>query len=124
MKTILLKVKNTVSFVWRNSILRVIIAAIVTLLIMAPAAPLTAADLKKIPAVLETQHGLNLPKPLIVKASAAQQVATQQDIPTKMEKLFSIIVGIVFPVTMLALFLFLRYAPDPLTGDLFYINKS
>jgi hypothetical protein len=59
-----------------------------------------------------------------IKAMATEQVAVQENIPSKTEKLFSIIVGTVLPVSILSLFFYLQYASDGFTEKLISGNKS
>lgn len=128
MKTIRLKIAQAVSRLLRNGIDHGKMVAAITLLVVAATAPLTAAALKIMPLVSqvkpsELQLG-HLPKPAAIKAAVIEQVAVQEIVPSKTEKLFSIIVGVVLPVSILSLFFYLQYASDGFTGKLISGNKS
>jgi hypothetical protein len=129
MKTIRLKIDQAISIASGWSIDKGKMVAAITLLFIAAMVPLTAAAIKTIPVVSEStsgqlQPGHNLPKPAVVKAIATEQVVVQENIPSKTEKLFSIIVGMVLPVSILSLFFYLQYASDGFTEKLISGNKS
>lgn len=128
MKTIRLKIDQAISIASGWSIDKGKMVAFITLLFIAAIVPLTAAAIKIIPVVAQSkpgqlQPGHVLPKPAVIKA-ATEQVAVQENIPSKTEKLFSIIVGMVLPVSILSLFFYLQYASDGFTEKLISGNKS
>jgi hypothetical protein len=128
MKTIRLKIAQAVSIASGWGIDKGKMVAAITLLFIAAIVPLTAAAIKTLPVVSQGMHGQLqpghiLPKPAVMKA-ATEQVVVQENIPSKTERLFSIIVGMVLPVSILSLFFYLQYASDGFTGELISGNKS
>jgi len=129
MKTIRLKIDQAISIASGWGIDKGKMVAAITLLFIVAIVPLTAAAIKTIPVVAQSmpgqlQPGQILPKPAVIKAMATEQVAVQENKPSKTEKLFSIIVGMVLPVSILSLFFYLQYASDGFTRKLISGNKS
>ena len=128
MKTIRLKIDQAVSIASGWGIDKGKMVAAITLLFIAAIVPLTAAAIKTLPVVSQSmpgklQPGHILPKPAVVKA-ATEQVVVQENILSKTERLFSIIVGMVLPVSILSLFFYLQYASDGFTEKIISGNKS
>jgi len=129
MKTIRLKIDQAVSIASGWGIEKGKMVAAITLLCIAAIVPLTAEAIKTIPEVAQSmsgrlQAGRHLAKPAVIQPVATEHVAVQENVPSKTEKLFSIIVGMVLPVAMLSLFFYLQYASDGFTEKLIPGNKS
>ena len=129
MKTIRLKIEQAISIAFGWGIDKGKIITAITLLCIAAIVPLTAEAIKTTPVVAQSmpgrlQAGHHLAKPAVIQPVVAEQAAVADNIPSKTEKLFSIIVGMVLPVAMLSLFFFLQYASDGFTEKLIPGNKS
>ena len=128
MKTIRIKIAQIVSLALRNGITRGRMVAAITLLVIAAIAPLAAAALKTMPVVSTVNQGQlqpgHFPKPAIIKTIVTEEVTVQENRPSKTEKLFSIIVGMVLPVSILSLFFYLQYSSEGFTEKLISGNKS
>jgi len=128
MKTIRLKIAQAVSIAPGWGIDKGKMVAAITLLVIAAIVPLTTAAIKTLPVVSQSmlgqlQPGHILPKPAVMKADT-EQVVVRENIPSKTERLFSIIVGMVLPVSILSLFFYLQYASEGFTEKLISGNKS
>ena len=128
MKTIRLKIDQAISIASGWGIDKGKMVAAITLLVIAAIVPLTTAAIKTLPVVSQSMPGQLQPSHIVPKPAAMQadteQVVVRENIPSKTERLFSIIVGMILPVSILSLFFYLQYASDGFTEKLISGNKS